>query len=462
MSSSSITSAITPGFTGVSRYASSLQSVLSRAVAIASLPLDSLQAGLNSLSVRQSALQGLDATFLALQQSVSNLQNTVKTGLLNSSISDAGIASATLQQGALAGSYSIEVVSLGSFSTALSTSGGAAVSDPATQSLSADATLTLRVGGVSTTITPAGHSLLDLVSAINSQASDQVQATLVNAGSGNSPDYRLSLRASNLGTDTIDLNGTSGSLITSSASGSLASYKVGGLPTAVTANTRTITLAPGLTVHLLGQSASGEATSINVVNSSSAVASGLNSLANSYNAAVNAIASHHGSNGGALQGDSVLQSLSSVLHQLGTYSNGSPNTALAKFGVTLDQSGHLSVNTTTLTAAAGADFQGFLNTLGTSTGGGFLKTATNLLGGVEDPVSGTLHGEETSAGRAIISQQKRIADEGAVIDSIQKNLTAQIARADASIASLQSKLSYVTSLFAAYNGTSSGNSLNNG
>src|SRR3954462_1098630 len=108
---SSITAAITQGFTGVSKYASSLQSVLSRSVAIASLPLDSLNAGLNTLSTRQSALQSLDTTFLSLQQSIGSLQNTVKTGLLNSSISDAGIVSASVQAGASAGSYSIEVVS---------------------------------------------------------------------------------------------------------------------------------------------------------------------------------------------------------------------------------------------------------------------------------------------------------------------------------------------------------------
>lgn len=461
---SSISSAITQGFTGVSKYASSLQSVLSRAVAIASLPLDSLNAGLNTLNARQSALQGLDTSFLSLQQSIGSLQNTIQSGLLNSSISDAGIVSATVQQGATAGSYSLEVVSLGSYSTALSGSAATAVTDPAKEGISSDATLTLDVGGVSTTITPTGSSLQDLAGAINDQAGDKVQATLVNVGSGSSPDYRLSLRAAALGSDTIDLTDSTGSLISTSSSGVLASYKVDGLPTAVTSSSRTITLAPGLTVNLLGQSVSGQATSINVLNSPTALASALNSFANSYNAAVDAISSQHGSSGGALQGDSLLQSLSGALHQLGTYNNGGPSKALANFGVTLDQSGHLSINTATLTAAANADFPGLRAILGTSTGAGFLKTATDLLAGLEDPVSGNIRGEETSNSAAITAQQKRIADEQAVITGIQQNLTAQIARADASIASLQSQLSYVTGLFAAYNGTSSTstNGLSNG
>ncbi len=80
---------------------------------------------------------------------------------------------------------------------------------------------------------------------------------------------------------------------------------------------------------------------------------------------------------------------------------------------------------------------------------------------VEDPVTGTIKSRTAAVTQSITSQQKRIADEQAVVDNIQKNLTAQIAKADSAIAALQSKLSYVTSLFAAYNGTSSGSNSDN-
>ncbi|MES1260959.1 MAG: flagellar cap protein FliD N-terminal domain-containing protein, partial [Acidobacteriota bacterium] len=261
---SSSVSPLAQSFTGVSKFATSLQSVLSRAVSIASLPLDSLSAGLNTLASKQAALQGLETPFLSLQNAIGTLQNTVKSGLLNSSVSDAGIVTATVQPGALAGSYSIEVESLGSSSTALSNSAATPVTDPAQQSISDAATLTLQVGAVSTTITPASSTLQGLVAAINTQAGDQVQATLVNVGSGSSPDYRLSLRAVNLGADAIDLTDGTGTLISTSTTGSLASYKVAGLSTSITSASRTVTLAPGLTVNLTGQSAAGQATTINV------------------------------------------------------------------------------------------------------------------------------------------------------------------------------------------------------
>src|ERR1700686_4331689 len=106
--SSSISSPVTvtdPTFTGVSKFASSLQQVLARSVGIASLPLNSLQAGLTTLNDRQSSLQGLDADFSNLQQSITQLQSTVTAGLLTASLSNSSIVSATVGSGATAGTY---------------------------------------------------------------------------------------------------------------------------------------------------------------------------------------------------------------------------------------------------------------------------------------------------------------------------------------------------------------------
>src|SRR3954447_10883697 len=105
----SLSTSLAGSFAGVSKFATSLQSVLSRSVGIAALPLQTLSSGLTTLTSRQSALQSLEATFLSLQQSVTSLQSTLTTNILNSSISDGSIASASVSTGALAGTYSIEV-----------------------------------------------------------------------------------------------------------------------------------------------------------------------------------------------------------------------------------------------------------------------------------------------------------------------------------------------------------------
>jgi flagellar hook-associated protein 2 len=455
--STSVTAPVTAAastFTGVSNYASSLQQVLTRAVSIASLPLTLLQNGLTTLDSQQTALQGLDTSFSSLEESIGSIQSAVSSGLLSASVADPSIASATLQSGATAGTYSLEVDNLGAYSTALSVAGSTAVTDPTTEGISSSTTLnlTLSAGGTPIVITPASSDLQDLASAINSQAGGQVQATLVNVGSTSSPDYRLSLQSSTLTADTIDLTDSSGNdLISSATGGAPASYIVDGAPS-ISSDTRTITLSPGLTVNLLGQSTLGDPTTITVQTDPSTLASAFSSFATAYNSASSAVAAQQGQGAGALSGDSMLLTLSNVLGQLGTYSNGSPSNSLANFGITLDESGVLSVDTSTFTSAAAANFSGLLSTLGNSTSGGFLQTATNLLSSVEDAATGALTTEEASVATQITNQQTQITNEKATVAQLQTNLTAQISAADSSIAELESQVSYVTGLFAQYTG----------
>ncbi len=455
-SSSSLASLVAPPtFTGVSKFASSLQQVLTRAVGIASLPLDSLQAGLTDLNNKQSAIQSLDATFLGLQQSVTSLQTVLSSSLLNSSLSNAGVVTASLASGAEAGTYTVEVTNLGSYSTALSNAGTSPVTDPTKTGIGASGSYTLSVGGVNTTITPASGSLHDLAAAINSQASGQVQASIVNVGSTSSPDYRLSLTAVNLGTAAIDLQDSSATdLISSSSSGSNATYLIDGSTNPVSTTSRTITLAPGLTVNLVGQSAAGQPTTITVADNPTGLASALSSFASAYNSAVTAVNQNYGGSGSPLEGNSLIQGLSSVLNQLGTYSNGTPESSLANYGITLDQTGNLSVNTSAFTTAVNGNFPAFLAALGTSTTGGFLQTATNLLSGLEDPTTGVIKTEETDLSSQIASRQTKITNEQATVNQLQSNLTAQISQADSAIAELESQVSYVTGLFAQYTGAS--------
>jgi flagellar hook-associated protein 2 len=437
-----------PTFNGQSQFSASLQQVITRAIGIASLPLDADQANLSTLTSKQTALQGLDTDFTNLQSSVASLQTALTSNSLSSSVSDGSIVSASLGSGANAGTYSIEVDNLGAYSTALSNAGATAVTDPTSQGISSSTTLTLNVNGTLTTITPASSSLDDLATAVNTQAAGQVQATIVNVGSTDSPDYRLSLTAANLGPNTIDLTDSSDtSVIQQSIPGELASYLVGGLTTDLTSDSRTVTLAPGLTVDLLGQSTPGQATTITVGNDPAALASAFSSFAQNYNQAVDDLGQYHGQNGGALEGDSIVDTLTNVLQQLSSYSNGSPDTALANFGITVDDTGQMSVDTAAFTAAANAGFSTLASTLGGTTSGGFLQTASNALTSIEDPTVGTLKSEETAVTGEVTAQNTTIANEQARIAQLQTNITAQMVQADAAISALESQLSYVNGLF---------------
>ncbi len=215
----------------------------------------------------------------------------------------------------------------------------------------------------------------------------------------------------------------------------------------MTSDSRTVTLAPGLTVNLLGQSTPGQATTVTVGNDPTALAAQFSAFAGSYNAAVDALAQYHGKGGGALEGDNIVSTLTGVLQQLSNYSNGSPDTALANFGITVDDTGQLAVDTAAFTSAATANFSALTSALGGTSTGGFLQTATNLLISVEDPVTGGLKTEESTLTSEVAAQNTKITNEQAQVAQLQSNITAQMVSADAAISALESKVSYVNGLF---------------
>src|SRR5690348_6393869 len=99
-------------FTGTSQFASTLSQVLTRAEAIAALPVESMQATLTDLNSRQSALQGVDSVFTALQSSVQYVQSTITAGLLSSTVSD-NTVNVSVGSNATAANYTILVNNIG-------------------------------------------------------------------------------------------------------------------------------------------------------------------------------------------------------------------------------------------------------------------------------------------------------------------------------------------------------------
>jgi flagellar hook-associated protein 2 len=194
-------------------------------------------------------------------------------------------------------------------------------------------------------------------------------------------------------------------------------------------------------------SSSSDFTTITVKNDASSLASAFGVFAQAYNRAADDLARNHGTSGGALEGDSLIRTLNSVLQNLAGYSGGTPETSLANFGISVDTNGQLSVDTAAFTAAANANFAGLTSTLGGTTTGGFLLAATNALRSVNDLTTGSISVEEDTLRDQITSQKAKIADEQAKIALLQSNLTAQIVKADAAISALESQLSYVNGLF---------------
>lgn len=442
-------------FTGSSRYSSDFQSVITRAVNIASLPLTQLNNVKNTLEDRSSALSSLDSVFSNLSSAIQTLQSSTGTSSFTSTTSRSGVVRATVGDGALAGSYQVEVTSMGSNSSSMSKdvvegNGITKVTDPATQNIASGSTFTLTVDGVDHEFT--GFTTLNsLVAAINADSDANVQATIVNLGSSSSPDYRLSLQSTKLDDVSLQLtDGDSNTLLDTLSTGSQATYKVNGMSTEVSTDSRTITLAPGLTVDLIGESNTGETTTITVSRSTLSIQNALSSFATAYNAAVAELDEHRGSNDGALAGDSVIYTLQQTLREVVGYSTGTDGvSSLTSLGMSFDKTGRLSFDTTAFTSATDSDYSALSDFLGSSTSSGFLKAATDAMDMVTDSESGVLTSTIENVKDQITRQDTAISDMEERITLLQLSLNEQMAAADALIAKLEQQVVYIQGLFSA-------------
>ena len=450
-SSSPISSSSAPiTFNGSSTYSSAFQQVITRAVNIASLPLQGLQTAVSELTSQQSALGTVGTDFNALQSAIQAL-GSASGGSTTAHVSDTSSVSAAASAGALPGTYTIQVDDPGSSATALST-GTPPVTDPSSQDISASSTFTLTVNGATTSITNSGTSLESLASSINSAAAG-VQATIVNVGSTSSPDYRLALTSNELGPGSIQLNGGS-DLLNPLAPGGYAEYRLNGsLPgTDIQSTSSQVALSPGLTVNLLAQSSNP--VTITVSQNFSGIQTALSNVVSAYNTAFNALQQDRGQNGGALTADPIVFTLTNVLQQMVQYASGSGSVgSLADLGVTVGANGNLTFDAT----AMSSDQSAISQFLGGISSGGFLQTANNDLTAVTDPTSGTIATDYNALQATVTSDNSQIADKQNQIATLQANLEQQLSQADAQIATLQAQVTYFQQLFTAEygNGTNS-------
>jgi flagellar hook-associated protein 2 len=407
-----------------------------------------LQNNVNDLQGQESDLSSLQATFGSLQNSLQDIASAA-TGSVSASSSNSAIAVAAAASGTLPGTYSLQVDTIGSATSTISSpvSGSTAVTDPSSTNISSSLNYTLTVNGTPTTLTLTSDTLDSLATAIN-DAGAGVQATIVNLGSNSSPDYRLSVASSTLGDEPIQLNDGTNDLLTVLQDGAPATYQVNGNSTVLSSSSDQVTLAPGLTATLVSQSP-GTNVTITVSPSQDALSTALSNFATAYNSAVSALSNERGQNGGALAGESVVYELSDALSQIGEFNSGSGGVqSLTDLGLNLDSTGNLTFDSSQFGSQSAAAVQQFLGGIDT---GGFLQSANNALSSVADPTSGALANELTSLGSEVTNDNNEIADEQSRVNDMQTALQAQLSAADAAIATLQQQSTFYTNLFTTEN-----------
>jgi flagellar capping protein FliD len=116
-------------------------------------------------------------------------------------------------------------------------------------------------------------------------------------------------------------------------------------------------------------------------------------------------------------------------------------------GLSFNEQGKLSLDMTVFSSATSGQFGALASFLGSSSGGGFLQFATGVLNGLEDTTDGVLKMAIRSIQTDISGQDARIAEQEDRIDRLRQNLEAQMAAADALIASLEQQVKYINGLF---------------
>ena len=441
-------------FTGTSQFSTDFQNVITRAVNIATLPITQMQTSVTNLQSQSTALSGLDSNFVALQSAVQGIQNAIGGASYQTSFSTSGVVSASLANGVIAGDYTIDVEDIGAYSTSLTAKTWNNATGPAQ-------TYQLYIGDTSNPsneidITPTDNSAQSVAAAINAKAGDKVRATVVNVGSPDgTADYRISLQSTSLTSDNLSLM-SGGSDLQTQTPGRPARYQVNnsldanGNPNIVNSSTRTVNIANGLTVNLLS-SDPGTPVTITVSQSTSTLSNAVSAFVNAYNNAANAVTQQTGSTQGAsLNGQSIVYELRQALSNLSTYSSpGSTITGLLDLGVQLQDDGTMTFDSSVLAGVASSNSAGLASFLGSTTDGGFLLQATNVLNGLEDPTSGLLKGAELSVQQQITDTTNQISTKQDQVTQLQTTLQQQMAAADAAIASMEQQYNYISGMFQA-------------
>ena len=100
-------------------------------------------------------------------------------------------------------------------------------------------------------------------------------------------------------------------------------------------------------------------------------------------------------------------------------------------------------------AATSGQFDQLAAFLGSTTGGGFLKSATDAMNGLEDSTSGILKTSISSLATEMTDQDARIATEQEKVDQVKSDMQSRMAAADALIATMEQQVNYITGLFEA-------------
>jgi flagellar hook-associated protein 2 len=410
---------ITPlKFTGVSTYSADLQTVLSRAVSIASIPLNALQNEATDNLQRKTMLGSFNSALSDLESSLRSLGTVASQKALSASSSNSSTVSVTYAGASAATSYTISEITSVAKSASETTLSGYANSTSA--AVSSTGTLKLVIGSTEKEIVlGAGkNNLVGVRDAINALGLG-VTATILTTGSGANPNY-LSLTADTSGAKTLALHddpaGANTNLLTAANQGN--------------------DVISGLVFHIKEKTDPAETVSLTLSTDRSRLSRSLGDFAEKYNAVVEQVNGQVGPSAGLLSGDFIIREAQNILRKLSSYEGNSIG-GLANLGLEFSSDGKLELNSEAFNALSETQISEGFGFLGSSTTG--FAALSKDLAQLSDPLTGLVKRQLEGYDRTDLRLQEEIAKLEERISFTQASVAERLQVADALLAQLESQ-----------------------
>jgi flagellar hook-associated protein 2 len=456
MSSTSSTSALfTPlQFTGVSQFSTDFQSILSRAVSIAQLPVTQLQNQETSIAQQETDLTTLGSAVSAVGSALKTLGSLGTSGSLSATSSDTSVVTAT-STGASSSATSYSITNVTSLATAASENSKTAYRDSTSTAVSTTGTMQLTVGSHTypISLTSSTNNLSGLKDAINASGAP-VTASILTTSSGN----YLSVSATATGSTTLKLvddpSGTATGFLTATNQGTNTNFTLNGIAVSE-AGTTVNDVIPGISLDFKGTSTTNETVTVSNSTDRSQISSALQTLVSAYNTLATDEGSYMGTNAGSLGGNSIIYQIRQAMSSIVQYQGGTGGmTNLANLGIEMDVSGQMSFNSTTFSGLSDSQISSSLSLLGTSTTG--LGGLQNSFTAITDSSTGTIAEQEAQWKTTTTRLQDQISTKITQIQAMEQTLNLQLAAADTSIANLASQQNTLTASIKSLDFTSYG------
>ena len=439
MSSTSITPLT---FTGVSKYSTDFQTILSRAVSIANLPVRQLQSQQSTLLSQKQLLGDLNSAVSSLAGDISTLASLGTNKAIGATTSNASRVAVSTNGATQAATHTITEITSVAKSASETSASGYATAD--TTSVTSTGSLELAVGSktYNLPIDGAHNNLNGLRDAINSLGAG-VTASVLNTGNGTTP-YYLSISSNITGQNALQVRTTAGdagtNILTATNPGANAVFKLDGI--AVSRADNVIgNIIDGVTFSILSTTGPSENVVLTTASDRTQLVSALNSLVSDYNTVSGKANAQIGKTAGALSGDSIIgqvkQAQRAILNFQGA-SNSNVN-ALSDLGIVVDSNGTMSFDSAKFYSLSNADLSAAFNYLGSATTG--LGSTASKFTAISDAFTGSIVNEQKQIDVADARITQSVDELNTRIDYMQKSLNAQLQAADALLASLDSQQS---------------------